>query len=38
VLISICVMGALLFYRHRENIVRLLNGKESRLGKGKKPA
>jgi len=38
VLVSICVMGALLFYRHRQNIVRLLNGKESRLGKGKKPA
>ncbi|MEO5796273.1 MAG: glycerol-3-phosphate 1-O-acyltransferase PlsY [Rhodoferax sp.] len=38
VLVSISVMAALLFYRHRENIVRLLNGKESRLGKGKKPA
>ena len=37
VLVSLCVMGALLFYRHRQNIVRLLNGKESRLGKGKKP-
>lgn len=36
--LSICVMSLLLFYRHRENIVRLLAGKESRLGKSKKPA
>ncbi|MDB5894300.1 MAG: glycerol-3-phosphate acyltransferase, partial [Rhodoferax sp.] len=35
---GICVMGLLLFYRHRENIVRLLAGKESRLGGAKKPA
>ena len=33
VLLSICAMGALLVYRHRENIVRLLKGTESRLGK-----
>ena len=38
VLLSICAMGALLFYRHRDNIGRLVSGKESRLGKGKKPA
>jgi acyl phosphate:glycerol-3-phosphate acyltransferase len=30
--IALFVMGALLFYRHRENIVRLLKGQESRLG------
>lgn len=36
--LAICVMGLLLFYRHRENIVRLLAGKESRLGGGKKKA
>ncbi len=36
--LSIGVMGLLLFYRHRENIVRLMAGKESRLGGGaKKP-
>jgi glycerol-3-phosphate acyltransferase PlsY len=34
--LAICVMGMLLFYRHRENIVRLMAGKESRLGGGKK--
>ena len=34
--LSICVMGLLLFYRHRENIARLLAGKESRLGASKK--
>ena len=34
--VAICVMGLLLFYRHRENIVRLMAGKESRLGGGKK--
>ena len=33
VLLSICAMGALLVYRHRENIARLLKGTESRLGK-----
>jgi acyl phosphate:glycerol-3-phosphate acyltransferase len=32
VAIVLFAMGALLFYRHRENIVRLLNGQESRLG------
>ena len=38
VLLSICAMGALLVYRHRENITRLLKGTESRLGKkAKKP-
>ena len=36
--LAICVMGMLLFYRHRENIVRLMAGKESRLGGGKKKA
>ena len=30
------VMGMLLFYRHRDNINRLLAGKESRLGAAKK--
>ncbi|WP_310369746.1 glycerol-3-phosphate 1-O-acyltransferase PlsY [Rhodoferax ferrireducens] len=33
VLLSICAMGSLLVYRHRENIARLLKGTESRLGK-----
>ncbi|WP_092758231.1 glycerol-3-phosphate 1-O-acyltransferase PlsY [Rhodoferax sp. OV413] len=33
VLLSICAMGFLLVYRHRENITRLLKGTESRLGK-----
>ena len=32
VAIVLFAMGALLFYRHRENIVRLLKGQESRLG------
>jgi len=32
VAIVLFVMGALLFYRHRENITRLLKGTESRLG------
>ncbi|APW40583.1 glycerol-3-phosphate acyltransferase [Rhodoferax koreense] len=36
--LAICVMSLLLFYRHRENIARLLAGKESRLGGGKKSA
>ncbi|MDB5850638.1 MAG: glycerol-3-phosphate acyltransferase, partial [Rhodoferax sp.] len=35
---AICVMSLLLFYRHRENIVRLIAGKESRLGGRKKAA
>ncbi|MNT96882.1 putative glycerol-3-phosphate acyltransferase PlsY [compost metagenome] len=33
---AIVVMGLLLIWRHRENIQRLVAGKESRLGK-KKP-
>ena len=33
--VSIVVMSALLIYRHRENITRLVQGKESRLGKKK---
>ena len=37
IVVSIGVMSLLLFYRHRENIVRLLAGKESRLGGSKKP-
>jgi glycerol-3-phosphate acyltransferase PlsY len=32
VAIALVAMGMLLAYRHRENIVRLLQGKESRLG------
>jgi glycerol-3-phosphate acyltransferase PlsY len=32
---SICAMSALLVYRHRENIARLMKGTESRLGKKK---
>ncbi len=38
ILMSIAVMSVLLVYRHRENINRLLQGKESRLGKSKAPA
>ena len=34
--LGLCVMSLMLFYRHRENIVRLLAGKESRLGGSKK--
>ncbi len=33
--LSISVMSAFLVYRHRENIVRLIKGTESRLGKKK---
>lgn len=33
ILLTLFVMGALLAYRHRENIERLLQGKESKLGK-----
>ena len=33
--IALAVMGGLLIYRHRENIGRLIAGKESRLGGGK---
>ena len=36
--IALFVMAALLFYRHRENIVRLLKGQESRLGAKKAEA
>ena len=32
VLLMLVVMGALLIYRHRENISKLLQGKESKLG------
>lgn len=32
ILLSICVMAALLFWRHAENIARLVKGKESKLG------
>ena len=35
VLLALCVMAVLLAYRHRENINRLLEGKESKLGFGK---
>ena len=35
VLLGLFVMAALLFWRHRENISRLLAGKESRLGSRK---
>ncbi|RYF01273.1 MAG: glycerol-3-phosphate 1-O-acyltransferase PlsY [Comamonadaceae bacterium] len=33
--VSIAVMSALLAWRHKENIKRLIQGKESRLGSGK---
>ena len=35
--LAIVVMSALLVWRHRENVVRLLRGQESKLGAGKKP-
>jgi glycerol-3-phosphate acyltransferase PlsY len=35
ILLALCLMAALLALRHRENIVRLLQGKESRLGQDK---
>ena len=38
ILMAIAVMSVLLIYRHRENINRLLQGKESRLGKSKSKA
>ena len=38
VLLAIFMIGLLLVYRHRENINKLLSGKESRLSFGKKPA
>ena len=34
VLAALAAISALLFYRHRENIVRLVQGRESRLGAG----
>jgi glycerol-3-phosphate acyltransferase PlsY len=36
VALAIFVMSAFLVYRHRENINKLLQGKESRLGSGRK--
>lgn len=36
VTVALVVMGGLLAYRHRENIERLIAGKESRLGSSKK--
>lgn len=33
---AIVAMAALLLWRHKENILRLIQGKESRLGQGKK--
>ena len=38
VAVAIVVMSALLAWRHKENIKRLVQGKESRLGSGKKKA
>ncbi|MFZ4289607.1 glycerol-3-phosphate 1-O-acyltransferase PlsY [Variovorax sp. HJSM1_2] len=38
ILIAMVAMSLLLIYRHRENINRLLQGKESRLGKAKTAA
>jgi glycerol-3-phosphate acyltransferase PlsY len=38
VLLAIAVMSLLLFYRHAENISRLIKGTESRLGKKAGPA
>ena len=38
ILLAIFMMSMLLVVRHRENIVKLMQGKESRLGFGKKPA
>ncbi|MBW1659932.1 MAG: glycerol-3-phosphate 1-O-acyltransferase PlsY [Deltaproteobacteria bacterium] len=35
-LVLACVMAALIIYRHKANIKRILNGTESRLGKRKK--
>lgn len=36
--VAIAVMAALLAWRHKDNIKRLIQGKESRLGSGKKTA
>ena len=38
VALALAVMAELLFYRHRENIARLLKGTESRLGSKAKKA
>ncbi|MRD46371.1 glycerol-3-phosphate 1-O-acyltransferase PlsY [Caenimonas koreensis] len=38
VALALAVMAMMLWYRHRENIARLLKGKESRLGASKKGA
>ena len=38
VLLAIFMIGLLLVLRHRENINKLIQGKESKLGFGKKPA
>ncbi len=38
VLLAIFMIGLLLVFRHRENINKLVSGKESRLSFGKKPA
>jgi glycerol-3-phosphate acyltransferase PlsY len=38
VLLATAVMSLLLFYRHAENIGRLIKGTESRLGKKAGPA
>ena len=36
--LAVAALALLLFYQHRENIARLLNGTESRIGGGKKAA
>jgi len=36
--LALAAMAALLFWRHRENIQRLLEGKEAKLGAKKTPA
>ncbi len=38
ILLAIFMMSVLLVFRHRENIAKLMQGKESRLGFGKKAA
>ena len=35
---AVCVMSALLIYRHRTNIRNLITGQESRLGSKKSPS
>jgi glycerol-3-phosphate acyltransferase PlsY len=34
--VALAIIGILLFYRHRANIARLLQGTESKIGGGKK--